>query len=355
MIYTTQTRRLFIDPAQPDASILARAAAVLQQGGLVAFPTETVYGLGANALDGVAVNRIFAAKERPANDPVIVHIYDDRQLPLVANDVPSVVWRLRDVFWPGALTLVLRRSSFIPPNVSSGLRTVAVRMPAGTIARELLRAAELPIAAPSANTFSRPSATTADHVMEDLDGHVDMVLDGGATMMGLESTVLDLTGDIPTVLRPGGVTLEALREVLPTVQVRERMNAADAPATEASPGLLVKHYSPRAQFLLYDGTPEAARAAMVDEAKRLVAQGKRIGVLIVNEDRPLFDGLALFIEMLGSSDDLPQVGTRLFAGLRALDAHRVEVILARTLSAEGIGAAIADRMLRAAEGKRIAT
>jgi L-threonylcarbamoyladenylate synthase len=355
MIYTTQTQRIVINPVQPDAALLLRAAAVLQRGGLVAFPTETVYGLGANALDREAVSRIFAAKQRPANDPVIVHIYDERQLLLVANDVPVVVWRLRDAFWPGALTLVLRRSSFIPSNVSSGLSTVAVRMPAGTIARELLRAAELPIAAPSANTFSRPSATTADHVLEDLGGRVDLVLDGGAATLGLESTVVDLTRDVPTVLRPGGVTLEALRAVLPNVQVRERMNAADAPANEASPGLLVKHYSPRAQFLLFDGTPETACAAMMQEAKRLIAEGKRLGVLIVNEDHLAFAGLPIFTEVLGSSADLEQVGMRLFAGLRALDARGVDVILARTLSADGIGAAIADRMLRAAEGKVVTT
>jgi L-threonylcarbamoyladenylate synthase len=353
MIYTAQTQRIAIDPTQPDARLLARAAAVLQRGGLVAFPTETVYGLGANALDGLAVQRIYAAKQRPAHDPVIVHIYDDRQLLLVANDVPVIVSRLCDAFWPGALTLVLRRSSYITPNVSSGLRTVAVRMPAGNIARELLRAAEIPIAAPSANTFSRPSATTAEHVLEDLDGHVDIVLDGGATILGLESTVLDLTGAVPTVLRPGAVTLEALRDVLPHVQVRERMNAADAPATEASPGLLVKHYSPRAQFLLFDGSSEVARDAMAEEARRLVAQGKHVGVLMVNEDRPAFAGLPVVAEVLGSSDDLAQIGMRLFAGLRALDTHGVHVILARTLSAEGIGAAIADRLLRAAEGKII--
>lgn len=339
-----------LDPAAPDPALIEQAAAVIRGGGLVAFPTETVYGLGANALDAQAVERIFAAKQRPANDPIIVHIHDDRQLRLVARDMTAAAWRMVEAFFPGALTLVLHRGDAVPPSVSSGLPTVAVRMPSGTIARALLAAAEVPIAAPSANTFSRPSATTAQHVVQDLDGRIDLILDGGATAIGVESTVLDMTGDTPTVLRPGGVTLESLRALLPNLRVREKYTAMDSKTADVSPGMLIKHYAPRATVHVFAGDDAEAIAAMRQRAASLLSEGKRVGVLLFDEERPQFDGLRVDIDSLGSIDTLETAAARLFAALRDLDAHGVDAIVVRAPKRKGLGAAIYDRLRRAAQG-----
>jgi L-threonylcarbamoyladenylate synthase len=348
-----KTKVYAIDPNNPDAKLIRKAADIIQKGGLVAFPTETVYGLGANAIDAMAVERVFAAKQRPTNDPLIVHIHDDRQVALVARDVTALCWRLACAFWPGALTLVLPRRDLVPALVSSGLPTVAVRMPSGAVARALLKASEQPIAAPSANSFSRPSATTAEHVLHDLDGRIDMVLDGGACAMGLESTVVDLTTPVPTVLRPGAIPLEALREVLPTVQMNERYIPPGADEAGAAPGMQIKHYAPRAQVLLFAGERKRALPAIQKRLAQLLAQGKPVGLLLVDEDAEKFAESGGTVEKLGSQKDLVTVGSRLFSGLRALDAAGVAVILARALDREGLGAAIYDRLLRAAVGQVI--
>jgi L-threonylcarbamoyladenylate synthase len=351
--YQTQTVVYTLDPVRPDPGPLRAAAAVLRAGGLVAFPTETVYGLGANAFDAAAVARIFAAKGRPAHDPIIVHIHDLAQLHATALDVPALAFRLADAFWPGALTLVLRRSARIPANVSAGLDTVAVRMPSGIIARALLQTVDVPVAAPSANTFSRPSATTAAHVLEDLNGRVDIVLDGGPTAIGLESTVLDLTGGVPEVLRPGGVTVEALRQVAPDTRVRERYIGLEEAEAGRSPGLLIKHYAPRAQVLLYQGAPERVRAVMHRQAAERMGNGERVGVLATDDESAAFEHLGAVVVTLGAADDLAGMGARLFAALRLLDAQGVDVILVRAYTGAGLGAAIYDRLLRAAEGRVI--
>src|SRR5688572_27209076 len=216
------TEVLPLDPRHPAPEGIARAAAVLRRGGLVAFPTETVYGLGAHALDAAAVRRIFEAKGRPAEDPLIVHVHDIDALSALTDDRPDTVEALASRFWPGPLTMVLRRSRVVPPEVTAGLGTVAVRIPAHPIAFALISTAAIPVAAPSANLFSRPSPTRAGHVFEDLDGRIDLVIDGGSTTVGVESTVIDLTAPIPTILRPGAVTVEMIREVLPGVRSEER-------------------------------------------------------------------------------------------------------------------------------------
>jgi len=219
MPYSAETKIVQVDPHQPNPETIAQAAQILRAGGLVAFPTETVYGLGANALSAEAVSRIFAAKERPASDPLIAHIADMDQVDQIAINIPLLTDQLAAIFWPGPLTLVLtRHPDVVPANVSAGRDTVAVRMPAHPVAKKLIIAADMPIAAPSANLFSRPSPTTAQHVLADLRGRVDLILDGGATPVGVESTVLDLTQNPPVVLRPGGVSVEALREFIPDVR-----------------------------------------------------------------------------------------------------------------------------------------
>lgn len=343
MTYFAKTQVFKINPDNPNAALIRRAAEALQAGQLVAFPTETVYGLGANALDADAINRIYRAKQRPATDPIIAHIHDTAQLEQLTIDVPQQVYPLVERFWPGALTLVLKRASSVPSNIAAGMATIAVRMPSHPVAVALLKAANLPVAAPSANTFTRPSATTAAHVLEDLNGHVDIILDAGATTIGLESTVLSLVDEKPLVLRPGGVTLEALREILPDVERSPRYTSADE--STISPGQMLKHYSPRARVMLFSGAHDATIEAMRQTAQNY----QKVGVLAADEDCQYFEALAI-LAPLGPEDDLEQIGQHLFAGMRDLDGYGVDVILVRDFGREGLGAALWDRLLRAAEG-----
>lgn len=333
-----------------DPAAIVEAASLIRAGELVAFPTETVYGLGANALDAAATARIFEAKGRPATDPLIVHIHHLDQLEQIAHDIPSIAYPLIARFWPGALTLVLSRADAIPANVSAGLSTVAVRMPIHPIARTLLETAGVPIAAPSANRFAHTSPTTAQHVYDDLQGRIPLILDGGAANIGVESTIVNLTTDPPLILRPGGVSLEELRELLPAVKRLDRYVHPNEEAMPA-PGMLLKHYSPRAELRLYAGSDEAIRETMIATAHQLVEKGERVGLLIADED--MQNNLPGVVIQLGSLTDLEAVAQHLFASLRAMDERGVDVILARSFPVSGIGAAIQDRLLRAAEGKII--
>jgi L-threonylcarbamoyladenylate synthase len=341
------TRRLTIDPTAPDPATIARAAGVLRAGGLVAFPTETVYGLGASAMDATALRRIFTAKQRPTSDPIIAHIADPAQLDLLAREVPTEARQLARHFWPGPLTLILRRAAGVPGLIAEGLDTIAVRMPAHPVARALIEAAGVPVGAPSANTFTRPSATTADHVLEDLDGRIDLLLDGGPAPIGLESTVVDLTSERTRVLRPGGTPLEALRDLIPCIELAPSY-AQHATAT-ASPGQLLKHYSPNAQVLLYRGEESAVVARLQGAIADLQARGRSVGALVVDEDAGHVTA-ADHIGRLGSAQDLALVARNLFAALRELDRRGVDTIIVRDFGAAGLGAALSDRLLRAAEG-----
>ena len=346
------TPTIRVDPAAPDAAVIQQAAEILLRGGLVAFPTETVYGLGANALDAAAVQRIFVAKGRPASDPLIVHIAALEQLDSVAEDVPALAHILAQAFWPGPLTLVLKRRAIIPASVSSGRDTVAVRIPDHAVPLALARAAGIPIAAPSAIMFTRPSPTTAAHVLEDLDGRIDLLLDGGPTPIGLESTVLDLTGARPTLLRPGGISIESLRQHIADLIFTPRYIEHDSVAP-ASPGMLLKHYSPRAELLLFAGPSERALAHMRQAALAAIQRGERVGVMLSNEEIGIFADLAVIIVPLGPREDMNQIGRRIFASMRELDQQGVERILVRGVERTGIGLAIWDRLLRAAEGRVI--
>jgi L-threonylcarbamoyladenylate synthase len=323
---------------------------VIKAGGLVAFPTETVYGLGANALDAAAVDHIFSAKGRPASDPIIVHVHDQNQLHQVARAIPDLAFELAGRFWPGPLTLVLWRHPDLPANISAGRDTVAVRMPSHPVALALLQMAGVPIAAPSANRFSRPSATSAQHVAEDLIGHVDIILDGGPASIGLESTILDLTKSSPEVLRPGGISLEALQALIPRIHFLPKHLQADDPGI-AAPGMLIKHYSPRAELRLFDGSLASVLRAMQSNARELLASGKHVGVLTLDSERYYFDGIPVEIFLLGA--DLESISHSLFEGMRELDRAGVDVILVRNVEHSGLGLALRDRLLRAAEGRVI--
>lgn len=341
------TRILRVNAADPEPELIQEAAKVLRDGGLVAFPTETVYGLGANALDAQAVNRIFTAKGRPASDPIIVHIHDLAQLSIVAVNVPDLAYQLAREFWPGPLTFVLQRSSSVPPNVSAGMSTVAVRMPSHPVAVALLRAANLPVAAPSANRFARPSATSAAHVLEDLDGRIDCILDGGKAVIGVESTILDLTKEQPTILRPGGITLEAIRKFIPDVQIVSKHLHADEQGIEA-PGMLYKHYSPRAELLLFNGVQDVVVSAMRTYALQQMKNGKKVGFLLPNKEQSHFSDLPVEIINLGSTES--EISHNLFSAMRSLDQAGVDVILVHGFGQSGLGLALWDRLLRAAEG-----
>ncbi len=347
---TVRTQTLTVDPQSPAEKTLQTAAAVLQAGGLVAFPTETVYGLGANALDADAIDRIYVAKRRPANDPIIAHIAHIDQLATLADSVPEAAYQLAEVFWPGPLTLVLRRAAQVPDNIAAGLDTIAIRMPSNIIAQALIQTARLPIAAPSANTFTRPSATTAQHVLADLGGRVDLVLDGGPTTIGLESTVLSLTGEKPTILRPGGVVRADLRRVVPDVQVQAHYQDETQPAI--SPGQMLKHYSPSVPLQLYRGPLYSVLVAMRQAAERHTAQGQQVGLLLADEDTFHLQSVGL-IKSLGRRDDLRHISHNLFAAMRELDNAGVDLILARDFGRKGLGVALWDRLLRAAEGNVI--
>lgn len=340
-----------VDRNLPDPEIMALAGEVIRGGGLVAFPTETVYGLGANALDEAAVDRIFAAKARPASDPIIVHIHALHQLEQVAIEIPPVAHALAEKFWAGALTLVLKKCEAIPRNITAGRETVAVRMPSHPVALALLHEAGVPIAAPSANRFSRPSPTSAAHVMADLKGRVDVVLDGGNTDIGVESTIVDLTAPVPTVLRPGGITLEQLREVLPTLVYRPQYLPEDTESAPA-PGNLTRHYSPRAELLLFRGTsPLAVVQAMHQTADKYIEEGKSAGILVLDGDALSFTELEAQIVLCGK--DETAFAAHLFAGMRMLDEAKVDVILVRAPEQTGLGLAVWDRLLRAAAGRVI--
>jgi L-threonylcarbamoyladenylate synthase len=347
---------LRVDPTRPDRDAIGIAAARLRAGGLVAFPTETVYGLGAHALDRAAVQRLFTAKGRPVHDPVIVHVDSiDRVGPLV-TDVPDAALALARRFWPGPLTLVMRRSAHVPDEVTAGLDTVAIRVPAHPVAAALLIAAAIPVAAPSANLFSRPSPTQASHVLEDLHGRIDLIIDGGVTMLGIESTVLDLSGETPTILRPGATTIEMLRDVVPTVVMRagDQIEGNAAP----SPGLLPKHYSPRAPLTLYEGDPTAALQRLVSDAVNAIERSQSVGIIAAEEDWYTVEGIGnprlrlVEVRYLGSEHDLPAIASRLYAAMRDLDAAGVTQILVRSFSIDdGLGVAIHDRLRRAAAGR----
>jgi L-threonylcarbamoyladenylate synthase len=299
----------------------------------------------------VAVGRIFEVKRRPAYDPLIVHLSAISQLEQVARGIPRLAYELAQEYWPGPLTLVLKKSERVASNVSAGLETVAVRMPNHRIPLALVEQAGLPVAAPSANLFTRPSPTSARHVLEDLDGHVDVVLDGGECPIGLESTILDLTASSPTVLRPGGLSLDLLRQRIPNLQVLRRYVESGEGGSVAAPGMLAKHYSPRARLLLFSGRSERALARLRDLASALTANGYKIGMLTSVEETAYFSGLNLEIAELGSEADLPQIGRRLFAQIRRLDSLRVDAILVRAPKQEGLGLTIWDRLFRAAEGQ----
>lgn len=331
-----------------DEAGIAAAAAILRSGGLVAFPTETVYGLGADALDARAVRAIFEAKGRPADDPLIVHLAAPDQLERVARG-NTVSARLGEHFWPGPLTLILPKRPSVPAEVTAGLRTVAVRVPAHGVARALLLAVGQPLAAPSANLFGRPSPTRPAHVLDDLDGRIDAVLDGGPTKVGVESTIVDVSSTPTRLLRPGGLAVREIESVLGERLVQPSPSESNA-GPQSSPGRLPVHYSPRTPLTLIIGPADAARTRLRAEAEAAVAARQSVGVVALEDDRSLFSS-SVHVEVVGSWSEPAASAARLFEAIRALDAAGLDVLLARELADPclGLGQALADRLRRAAQ------
>lgn len=342
-----ETLVLAISAEQPETAVLRKAAQIIKSGGLVAFPTETVYGLGANALDETAVRAIFTAKRRPAYDPIIVHVASIDALSQLATEVPPIAYQLAEQFWPGPLTLILPKSERVPNAISADGPTVAVRCPSHPVARGLIEAAGTPIGAPSANRFSHTSPTTAQHVWHDLNGRIDLILDGGSTQIGVESTVLDITQPDPVLLRHGGVTVEMLTAVLPNLQIPQP-KPAKPNTPQRAPGQLDRHYAPQTPLWLITGTDQQIRHCLKE---RIAAQDnpKDVGLLLAHEDATAFEGHEGPVEFVGALSRLDDVAQNLFYALRHLDAQRPALILARDYPETGIGRALHDRLRRAAD------
>ncbi len=327
----------------PDAA--ARAAAILRAGGLVAIPTETVYGLGANGLDEAAVARIFEAKGRPQDNPLILHIAEPARLTDICRDIPGAAWELARRFWPGPLTMVLPCRDTVPRRTTAGLDTVAVRCPRTAVTREIIRLAGVPVAAPSANLSGKPSTTTAEHVLHDLDGKIEAVVDDGPCQVGVESTIVDMTGPVPRLLRPGGLAPELLEAVLGRLEVDPAVTApVAADAVVRAPGMKYRHYAPQGQVLIVPGSREKAAAYI----RRHFAPGD--AVLCFQEELPLYDGCNP--TAYGREDDAETLARGLFAALRELDRADISTIFARCPAGGGVGYAVRNR-LRKAAGFRI--
>ncbi len=349
---TVKTRILKVDPRRPEPEPIRAAAEVLRGGGLVAFPTETVYGLGANALDPEAVAAIFRAKGRPADNPLIVHVADRQWVQELVKVLPDQAQVLIDRFWPGPLTVALPKQPHIPDIVTGGLSTVGVRMPAHPVALALIKAAGVPIAAPSANLSGRPSPTTAEDVWEDLNGRVDLILDGGETGVGLESTFLDLSTDPPVLCRPGGINPSDICSVIGPIQIDPSVYAnLEEHEMPRSPGQKYTHYAPKAEVLVVEGALETVHAKINSLAYEYMQEGRRVGVLATAESRGVYQ-VPVVLE-IGSRKNLPMIASALFSTLRAFDRHGVEVVLAESLPEEGIGLAVMNRLRKAAGGRVI--
>ena len=331
-----------------DRKIMEEAGELLKAGALVAFPTETVYGLGANALDEKAAAKIYAAKGRPSDNPLIIHIADMESLPLITEEVPEEAVKLAEKFWPGPLTIVLKKSAVVPLGTTGGLNTVAVRMPSHPIALEMIRYGGGYIAAPSANTSGRPSPTLASHVADDMDGIIPMILDGGAVGIGMESTIGDLTDDVPTILRPGFITKEMLEEVVGEVQIDKGL-AVDAKVAPKAPGMKYRHYAPKAELVIVEGDSKAVVEKINALAKENAAKGISTGIIGTEETVGLYE--TGIVKSMGTRSDELSISSQLYRILREFDESDAKVIYSESFEQGAMGSAIMNRLLKAAGHK----
>ena len=341
-----KTEIVKIDEEQIDQEAIARAGEILKRGGLVAFPTETVYGLGGDALNENSSRLIYAAKGRPSDNPLIVHITNMEALKKIVTEIPTAARKLAERYWPGPLTMIFHKSSAVPLATTGGLDTVAVRMPSHKTARAMIDAAGGYIAAPSANRSGRPSPTVARYVIEDLDGLVDMIIDGGEVNIGLESTIIDLTGEVPTILRPGYVTQDMLTETLGLVDVDRTILDANSRQAPKAPGMKYRHYAPKGNLSIVEGEPERVVSYINERISALQKEGRKTGVIATDETVTRYHGDD--IKSVGSRRDEEVIARHLFRILREFDDDNVEVMFTESFETAGIGQAIMNRLLKAA-------
>lgn len=343
-----ETKVITIDRKNQDKALLMEAGRLLKEGALVAFPTETVYGLGGDGLQEDAAARIYAAKGRPSDNPLILHIADIQALEVLAVDVPELAYRMAEKFWPGPLTMILKKSSVVPYATTGGLDTVAIRMPSDEIAREIIKASGTYIAAPSANLSGRPSPTKAEHVIEDLSGRVEMIVDGGDSDIGLESSIIDLSGEVPMILRPGYITKEDFEQVVAEVQYDSAVLATkpQESVVAKAPGMKYRHYAPKGQITIVEGEASAVIKAINALVAEQEAKGVRVAVLCAEETKEQY--VCRHIYSLGSLKSETEISAHLFAALRSFDTEQMEVIYSESFDNTKLAKAIMNRLRKAA-------
>ena len=355
------TKILTIKNLKEDAALIEEAAGILKNGGLVAFPTETVYGLGANALSPDASKKIYAAKGRPSDNPLIVHIADESELAPLVTEIPPMAKKLMDAFWPGPMTLIFNKSDIVPSETTGGLNTVAVRMPSHKVAAALIKVAGIPIAAPSANVSGRPSPTAASHVIEDMDGRIDAIVDGGASDIGLESTIIDVTGGKPIVLRPGYIAPEDIERIVGETDIDAGVTKKpEGDFRPKAPGMKYRHYAPKAPMTIVEGDEAAVISRINELIKLAAAEGKRAGIICASEHAKGYgagsaggrsageNGAAPIIKIAGSKSDEEEIAHNLFDILRSMDDEDIDVIYTEKFAYGKRGMAIMNRMMKAA-------
>lgn len=325
---------------------IEKAGEILKKGGLVAFPTETVYGLGANALDEKAAAKIYAAKGRPSDNPLIVHIARMEDLPAVASEIPEKAKMLAEHFWPGPLTMIFKKTEKVPYGTTGGLDTVAVRMPVHPVALQVIAAGGGFIAAPSANTSGKPSPTTAAHVAADMDGRIDMVLDGGAAGIGLESTIVDMSEETPVILRPGYINQAMLEQVIGEVRMDQALIQENSKVRPKAPGMKYKHYAPKADLKIVEGTQEAVVAEINRRICEQAAKGEKTGVIATEETKNLYKGG--LVKSIGRRSDEEAIARHLYSVLREFDESEVTQIYSEAFDTPNMGQAIMNRLVKAA-------
>ena len=325
---------------------IEEAGQILKDGGLVAFPTETVYGLGANALDEEAAAKIYSAKGRPSDNPLIVHIADFSDLEKIVEEVPEEAKKLADAFWPGPLTMIMRKNEKVPYGTTGGLETVAVRMPNHDTALKMIRAGGGFIAAPSANTSGRPSPTMASHVAEDMNGKIDMILDGGSVGIGLESTIIDLSEEIPTILRPGFITQQMLADVIGRVEIDAALIDNNSKVHPKAPGMKYRHYAPKANMIWIRGEKEKVAQKIRQLVEEELKEGRTPGILCAEETAHLYpEGM---IKKIGTLREELTISRHLYGALREFDEEKVSSIFSETFETPVLGTAIMNRLMKAA-------
>lgn len=347
-----ETKLIKISTENPEPQLVEEAARVLKEGGLVAFPTETVYGLGGNGLDSEACKKIYIAKGRPSDNPLILHISQISELRPIVREIPLAAQKLMDAFWPGPLTMIFPKSHIVPLTTTGGLDTVAVRFPSHPVAMAIIRASGLPIAGPSANSSGKPSPTRASHVEFDLSGKIDMIVDGGAAEWGLESTIVDVSGEVPLILRPGAITKEMMEDVVGQVLIDPAiLTKPSDDLRPKAPGMKYTHYSPVAKVTLIKGDMEAVIHKVNELCAADKARDKKTGVLATEESKERYE--ADVVLSLGSRDNLEEIGANLFKYLRKFDFLGVDMVYSEVFPEDGEGLAIMNRLNKAAGYSRI--